>query len=214
MLTITTKEAIEQGCSCGGKIKPSFMTEYACNKCGRQYTAVDPAMFSETNFECHDCGEKFSQDTYFDGNCPYCNSRNWAKLAEVTHNHKVGDRVYWNDPDDHATSNFGTITHIQHDGDDAVITVAKDDGGEVEALPNELSDEMRHNSIAIIGRVPGDDEDSCYVYENMSESEALKAFEIEVYEDSTDTPELIEKEHGVTIFHNMTLVSDSPITAI
>ncbi|QOX80811.1 hypothetical protein FY034_17460 (plasmid) [Trichlorobacter lovleyi] len=214
MLTITTKEEIEKGCSCGGEIKPSFLTEYACSKCGRQYATIDPAIISDATYECHDCGKEFFQDLDYDGDCPHCSSRNWAKQTGASHGWKVGDHVYWNDPDNHATSGFGTITHVQHNGDDAVISVAKDDGGEVEALPNELSDNRRYGGMAIIGRVPGDDEDSCYVYENMSESEALKAFEIEIYQDSTDTPDLIEKEHGVTIFHNMTLVSDSPITAI
>lgn len=131
------------------------------------------------------------------------------KLTTEFHQFKVGDRVYWNDPDDHETSGFGRITHLQHELADAVITVAKDDGGEVEALPSELSDEKRYYSIAIIGRIPGDDKDSCYVYENMSESEALKAFTADIYDDK-----LVEKEHGVTVFHNMTLVSDSPIAPI
>ena len=49
----------------------------------------------------------------------------------------VGLRVKWNDPDDGLCSGEGVITSYCDDGDEFVM-VKKDDGGEVEALPQEL----------------------------------------------------------------------------
>lgn len=54
---------------------------------------------------------------------------------------KVGDRVYWNDPDEeNSCSGLGRVTHLQHDppAADDVISVSKDDGGEIECLLREL----------------------------------------------------------------------------
>jgi hypothetical protein len=58
---------------------------------------------------------------------------------------KVGNRVWWNDPDKTAgNSGYGTITASNgmseaiDEGDDVVITVSKDDGGEVECFAHEL----------------------------------------------------------------------------
>jgi hypothetical protein len=67
----------------------------------------------------------------------------------MPHSFKEGDRVYWTDPadedrtaaeisEDGTASGPGTITHVQHEEDDAVIAIDKDDGGNVEALPAEL----------------------------------------------------------------------------
>jgi hypothetical protein len=54
------------------------------------------------------------------------------------HDFRVGDRVWWTDPADDACSGAGTIQHVQHEEDDAVISIIKDDKGVVEALPREL----------------------------------------------------------------------------
>lgn len=64
---------------------------------------------------------------------------------------KTGAKVFWNDPDDGVSSGPGVVTSIQgqdcwdeeDDGpfevmDDAVISIALDDGGEVEALRHEI----------------------------------------------------------------------------
>lgn len=62
---------------------------------------------------------------------------------------KVGQRVYWADPEN-LTSGYGTIETINggdgrdydelHDLDsDSVVALKMDDGGEVEAMPHELS---------------------------------------------------------------------------
>lgn len=59
---------------------------------------------------------------------------------------KVGDRVFWNDPDPDPDSNCsgpGVVTSINGlpIDDDSIIAVQKDDGGEVEAPPWELEKE-------------------------------------------------------------------------
>lgn len=54
----------------------------------------------------------------------------------------IGNDVFWNDPDDGATSGPGKITEIKSDGDpiddETIIVVSKDDGGEVETTLDEL----------------------------------------------------------------------------
>lgn len=61
-------------------------------------------------------------------------------------NFKSGDRVWWTDPDDGSdphggsSSGMGTVVDaVQPQGPDTVIAVEKDDGGEVEAYPHELT---------------------------------------------------------------------------
>jgi hypothetical protein len=56
---------------------------------------------------------------------------------DIRHGFKVGDKVFWNDPDG-STSGPGTVAHVQNEEEDAIISLAMDDGGEVEALPHEL----------------------------------------------------------------------------
>lgn len=56
---------------------------------------------------------------------------------------KVGQRVYWTDPEN-LTSGYGTIEKINGEDDpdsdeDTVISLKMDDGGEVEAVPHELA---------------------------------------------------------------------------
>jgi hypothetical protein len=46
----------------------------------------------------------------------------------------VGDYVYWHDPDDDLCSGPGEVLDISGD----MFIIAKDDGGEVAALENEL----------------------------------------------------------------------------
>ena len=55
---------------------------------------------------------------------------------------KVGMRVYWTDLDHDICSNWGRVVTIQHDpfpSDDSIISLAMDDGAEVECLWHELS---------------------------------------------------------------------------
>lgn len=55
------------------------------------------------------------------------------------HNLQVGDRVWWGDPDEGKCSQAGTIVHVQHAEADAVIAIDTDAGGNLEALPGELT---------------------------------------------------------------------------
>ena len=86
----------------------------------------------------------------------------------------------------------------------------------------------KHKSIAIIGRIPGDDNDTCIVFSDMTDEEARVAFTEDIYEmafshvqDEADRKRQIEedrarciKEHGgdLGVFIEHTLVSDSTIT--
>lgn len=67
---------------------------------------------------------------------------------------QVGDRVYWNDPDNGSGSGVGIITHInaadeRETTDDTIISVDLDCGSEVEALPCEL-DLLRGEPITTV----------------------------------------------------------------
>ena len=86
----------------------------------------------------------------------------------------------------------------------------------------------KHASIAIIGRIPGDDNDTCIVFHDLTDEEARTAFAEDIYEmafshvqDEADRKRQIEedrarciKEHGgdLGVFIEHTLVSDSTIT--
>ena len=86
----------------------------------------------------------------------------------------------------------------------------------------------KHKSIAIIGRIPGDDSDTCIVFSDMTDEEARVAFTEDIYEmafshvqDEAQRKAEIEKdrannirEHGgdLGVFIEHTLISDSQIT--
>lgn len=74
------------------------------------------------------------------------------------------------------------------------------------------------NFYAVIGRIPGDDEDSVYTYENVTRIEAKVQFAKDIYNDgesssgaAEDHMEAIFREHGGYVFINQVLSSDSPI---
>lgn len=54
---------------------------------------------------------------------------------------KVGQRVYWTDPDEDLASGNGKVVAVQYQPVDkfAVILLKMDDGGEAEVLLHELS---------------------------------------------------------------------------
>lgn len=75
-------------------------------------------------------------------------------------------------------------------------------------------DATKYPHIAVIGRIPGDDEDSTYLFDNMTETQARKAFEESIYGDLADdekTPATVRKDWGVSCVINYILVSDSEI---
>ena len=53
---------------------------------------------------------------------------------------RIGQRVFWHDPDNGVCSGPGTITSMQHDqpDDDTIISLDMDDGGEAECLRSEI----------------------------------------------------------------------------
>jgi hypothetical protein len=65
---------------------------------------------------------------------------------------------------------------------------------------------------AVIGRIPFDDEDSCYIYDNVTRDEAVDQFEADIYEDSgrDDQEETTERE-GSAVYISHVLFSESEI---
>jgi hypothetical protein len=70
----------------------------------------------------------------------------------------------------------------------------------------------KHANIAIIGRIPFDDEDSFYSYKGLSRAEAIEAFKEEIYE--TASRPIPKGENAEVVFVNHVLVSDSPIRTL
>lgn len=70
---------------------------------------------------------------------------------------------------------------------------------------------MSKKNIAVIGRIPGDDEDSCYIFPVENAAEAMELFEQAIYEDAAEDPEQIEKDYGAKVYHTHLLRSDSEI---
>lgn len=72
----------------------------------------------------------------------------------------------------------------------------------------------RHNYLAVIGRVVGDDEDTVLLYMNKTRAEAIEAFQEDMTEDLTDQ-QITDNEHETGawggVFVNYVLVSDNPI---
>ena len=68
---------------------------------------------------------------------------------------KHGDRVHWTDPDGDLCSGDGTVVSddtVVSDGDE-IIAIKKDDGGEVGALPEELTLLERTSKKAVVFNV-------------------------------------------------------------
>jgi len=64
---------------------------------------------------------------------------------------------------------------------------------------------------AVIGRIPYDDEDSCYIIRTTSREKAIENFEKQIYQDSDKDPEKVIEEHGQAVFINHILTSKSEI---
>ena len=70
---------------------------------------------------------------------------------------------------------------------------------------------------AVIGRIPGDDEDSTYVFHAKSADEARSSFEFQMYSDTAWDKKhkyQILREYGCSIFISIVLVSDTDINAV
>lgn len=67
---------------------------------------------------------------------------------------------------------------------------------------------------AVTGRIPGDDEDSMYVFHVASREEAVALFTDEIYSETTcpeETRANVVKAHGQAVYINTVVVSDSSI---
>ncbi len=71
---------------------------------------------------------------------------------------------------------------------------------------------MKHAHIAVIGRIPGQDDDSCLLLRDLTVDEAKEAFAIDIYEDSGEDPEEVEEVTGHRVYISHILTSESPIT--
>lgn len=66
---------------------------------------------------------------------------------------------------------------------------------------------------AIIGRIPGDDEDSCLVFECDSLTDAaVKFFDAMTDEMDADSKRQIEEQYGQLVYITHRLQSETPIT--
>ena len=80
-----------------------------------------------------------------------------------------------------------------------------------------MSDPIKYKHIVVIGRIPEDDEDSVYMFTDLTEQEARDAFVESIYEDLFDeekTPEVVEEQWGDSCFINCILASETPITGV
>lgn len=67
---------------------------------------------------------------------------------------------------------------------------------------------------AVTGRIPGDDEDTLYVFHVATLNEAMDAFAEAIWEDEMDAEvsrDAVIREYGQPAFLNSVVVSDSPI---
>lgn len=80
-----------------------------------------------------------------------------------------------------------------------------------------MSESKEYKHIVVIGRIPEDDEDSVYIFTNLTEQEARNAFVESIYGDLFDdekTPEKVEEQWGVSCFITCILASDTEIEGI
>jgi len=80
-------------------------------------------------------------------------------MKNAVKRYAIGERVYWNDPDEKKCSGLGTVTAVEYGEEgpygDEIISIKKDDGGEVEALAQELLPMFKH-VIDVSRRSPDD----------------------------------------------------------
>ncbi len=64
----------------------------------------------------------------------------------------------------------------------------------------------------VVGRIPGDDEDSCYCSDlPITETQATKAFIKMLYEDADESKKEIKDSWGTEAYINLVLSSDTKI---
>ena len=85
-----------------------------------------------------------------------------------------------------------------------------------------MYDTIQYKFIAVIGRIPGSDEDTSYTFSDMTVEKAHRAFAGEIYRDTYSSE--IEREEvrgqnicsegGLGVYINHTLISDTEITVL
>lgn len=107
-----------------------------------------------------------------------------------------------------------SMTNTQESINIGPIIELRNGGISGEIIEGVLDSEMQ--TYAVIGRVPGDDEDSCYIVQASSREDAMSMFADRIYEDSDLTEE--DREHNIDVhggdlgvFINHVLVSGSEI---
>jgi len=69
--------------------------------------------------------------------------------------------------------------------------------------------------FAVTGRIPGDDEDSCLVFQDVSRGGAIESFEQAMFEGKpSEARDNVFNEHGASVFINSVVVSNTPIEQI
>ena len=79
---------------------------------------------------------------------------------------------------------------------------------------------MRHKHIAITGRRPGDDEDCCFVFKDMTLDESYQAFSDAVYAAAFSSDPLAleacrqdnKDQYGSSVYITHVIVSNTPMT--
>lgn len=73
---------------------------------------------------------------------------------------------------------------------------------------------MSNRFFAVVGRMPGDDEDTCCIFEAPDKNTACQMFEDSLYENEIRAEQLkldVMKTYGQLVFFSHVLVSNSPI---
>jgi hypothetical protein len=70
-----------------------------------------------------------------------------------------------------------------------------------------------YTSVAVIGRIPYDDEDSCYIFNNVNVGDAIKLFHEKIYSETPDAdPEEVKRlTDGKGIYVTNVLASHTQI---
>lgn len=116
----------------------------------------------------------------------------------------------------------GDESFSEHSSDYTVESVVTMDGHSVqyEEKPTESSGPETLVWFAVTGRIPGDDEDSTYIYKlpkNTDQQALFNLFEADIYEDESESEEEKESnfaEFGNTVFINSVLLSETEIQII
>ena len=72
----------------------------------------------------------------------------------------------------------------------------------------------KYKHVAVIGRIPEDDEDTCLFYSDITEAGADRAFKRDIYEIDGRKPKDVLKGYSVTHFVTRMLSSETPFNIV